>query len=419
MLAQFYPPVMGGLELHVRNLAHGLAARGHEVSVATLRQEGQAATELDGPVRLHRVDGWIQRLPMLFTPGIPRSATPLPDPGVVAALRGIVKTARPDVVHAHNWLGYSYLPLGAFARRPLVVSLHNYGLSCAKHDLIRGERPCSGPGFAKCLRCAAGHYGTVRGTATCVSMWAMDPLQRRVVDHILPVSEDVVRGNRLEAYGVPYTVVPNFVPDDIVEPTADAPGAAAQLPDGPYLLFVGAFGRHKGLDVLFDAYRLLAKPPQLVLIGFNARDSGELLAGAPPGTIVYHSWPHGAVMEAWRRSAVGVVPSVWREPCPTVVIESMAAGVPLVASAVGGIPELVEDGVTGLLTPPGDAGALAAGLHRLLDDEPLRQRLSAAARVRAERFRAAVIVPQVEDVYRSAIDGRARGHRRLPPVAGE
>lgn len=88
-----------------------------------------------------------------------------------------------------------------------------------------------------------------------------------------------------------------------------------------------------------------------------------------------------------RSAAVAVVPSVWAEAFGLTVVEAMAAGVPVVASRVGGIPELVTDGVTGLLVPPGDPAALAAGIHRLLDDAELRGAIArAGSEVARSRF---------------------------------
>lgn len=78
-------------------------------------------------------------------------------------------------------------------------------------------------------------------------------------------------------------------------------------------------------------------------------------------------------------ATIAVIPSLWAEAFGLTVVEAMAAGVPLIASRIGGIPELVDDGETGLLVPPGDAGALQQALTRLLDDAALRKRLATAA----------------------------------------
>jgi glycosyltransferase involved in cell wall biosynthesis len=116
---------------------------------------------------------------------------------------------------------------------------------------------------------------------------------------------------------------------------------------------------------------------------------------------------HDAVLAAWRRCTVDVVPSTRLEAFGAVALEAIAAGTPVVASRHGGLPDVVVDGERGLLVPPGDAPALGAGLDRLLGDEGLRGRLAAGAAVRAKRFRASVVLPAVETA-----DDRASATRR-------
>src|SRR5438105_11891067 len=103
MLAQFYPPAIGGEERHVADLSTELAARGHEVSVATLRHKGFLEFEIDRGVRIHRIRGTMQHLPMLFSNNEHQYAPPFPDPEVINALRRIILLERPDIIHAHNW----------------------------------------------------------------------------------------------------------------------------------------------------------------------------------------------------------------------------------------------------------------------------------------------------------------------------
>ena len=252
--------------------------------------------------------------------------------------------------------------------------------------------------------------GPLRGTATCGALWALSPWHDASVRHYVAVSESVAERNRLPASGRPYSVIPNFVADALGEPSSAPVALPAELPDGPFILFVGAFGRVKGVDVLFDAYRRLEAPPPLILIGFRAPDTDELLAAAPPGATVHLEWPHAAVMEAWRRCSVGVCPSTWPEPCPTVVIEAMTAGVPLIGSRAGGIPELLDAGRAGQLVEPGDAGMLAAALGALIADPAERHRLGAAAQQRSRDYLASAVIPRIESVYRTVLDGGVRGH---------
>jgi glycosyltransferase involved in cell wall biosynthesis len=101
-----------------------------------------------------------------------------------------------------------------------------------------------------------------------------------------------------------------------------------------------------------------------------------------------------------------VVPSVWPDPCPTVVLEAMAAGRAVVASASGGIVDMVDDGVTGLLVPPGDAAALAAALARVADDRDALQSMGDAGRSAVAAFTTSAVVDRIEAAYRRAIAAR-------------
>src|SRR5215471_10868223 len=104
MLAQFYPPTIGGEERHVHNLSIELAARGHDVAVATLWHEGQKVFECDHGVRIYRIRGSLQRMDMLFVDQERHHSPPFPDPESLLALRRIILRERPEIVHAHNWI---------------------------------------------------------------------------------------------------------------------------------------------------------------------------------------------------------------------------------------------------------------------------------------------------------------------------
>ena len=199
------------------------------------------------------------------------------------------------------------------------------------------------------------------------------------------------------------TLIPNFVPDRPSSGEVDVQPYVEQLPDEPFLLFVGALGRLKGLPVLLDAYRLLREAPPLVLIGYPMRETDAILADLPPNVRVLGQWPPQAVHRAWESALLGVVPSICQEACPTVIIEAMQAGIPVVATRMGGIPDLVVDGQTGLLVPPGDAPALAGAIESLLADSAAAGRFGRAGRLRSGLFNASAVVPRIEAAYREVI----------------
>jgi glycosyltransferase involved in cell wall biosynthesis len=394
MLSQFYPPVAGGQEQYVRNLGQALTARGHRVSVATIRLEGMQPRALDGDVDVHRVRMTAQRVPGAFT-SVRQFAPPIVDPEVLTQLRRLIRTERPDVIHVHDWLGRSVLPHLARGRVPVVMTLHDYSSVCAQKRLVQRGAPCSGPGARKCLRCAAAYYGPVKGRVTALGNWAGVAAERNSVAMFLPVSRAVARGAELERRGLPFRVIPNFVPDTIVASTGNANGAPLRLPEGDFMLFVGDLTADKGIHVLLDAYGRLIDAPRLVLIGRPYVPVDHL----PPGVIALGVLPSPAVMMAWRRSLLGVVPSIVADSCPTVVIEAMAAGRPVVASRTGGIPDLVDHGRTGLLVEPSAPGALAEALERMVNSPQMRTRMSDAARAKLGEFTASSVVPRIETVY--------------------
>src|SRR6476659_3232017 len=103
LLAQWYPPIIGGEELHVRNLAVELVRRGHAVTVATLAQKGLPDSDAHDGVEVIRLRASAQRLEALFSEPNRQSAAPIADPELVIGLRQVLRRTRPDVMHAHHW----------------------------------------------------------------------------------------------------------------------------------------------------------------------------------------------------------------------------------------------------------------------------------------------------------------------------
>ena len=427
-LTDFYRPVIGGLERHVETLSAELISLGHSVTVVTFQIGDQPAEETTAGVRIIRIRGWSTHLTAFHADARRPFHPTIPDPGAMAALRRVVRRERPDIVHSHSWLMYSYFPQYHAHRGPgHVVALHDYGLACPKKTLqYSGRRaaigagarpaqaaptisqPCSGPQLAKCLGCAPGQYGLLKGTAVTTGLRASRVLHGRA-DRYIANSEAVARSSRaMLPGGSRVVVIPSMVPNGLAALARKTPRPEFLPEQDGYLMFVGAFGRHKGVDVLLEARRLMRNRPPLVLIGTSQ-------TAAPcvkdPGVVVVRDIPSAQVMAAWMRASVAVVPSVWNEPMGRVAVEAMLAGRAVVASHVGGLRDIVTPGVTGFTVPPGDPGALAAALDNLLDDPATRRRLGETARLHARGYEAAVVVPQIVKVFEDAILGRANRNR--------
>ena len=191
-------------------------------------------------------------------------------------------------------------------------------------------------------------------------------------------------------------------------------------PASRLLLYVGAVVPEKGVLYLVEAMRIIAKrfpEATLVIIGSSSvwlRSSEyeqtvrELAEGLPIkflGSVPFSEMPH-----AYAACDIFILPSIWQEPFGLVLCEAMAAGKPVIASDVGGIPEIVIDGRTGNLIPPGDESSLIEAISALLSDAILRQRMGKAARERAKQFSWEDTVRELDKVYDTVLQEKnARG----------
>jgi glycosyltransferase involved in cell wall biosynthesis len=393
-VCDFYEPFIGGVESHVKALSRELACRGHEVTIVTSHLPGTALDENVGGLRIRRITGWANRvLHGWYERAEAPYQPPLPDPGMMRALRGIIDDQRPDIVHAQGWISYSCMAIARRSGCPLVVTMHDYSFSCARKTLLRdGLAECAGPRLDICLRCAPGQYGTVKGTALTLGLRTARSLHGRV-DSWVAASASVADASR---GSLPRSSVPSVIPSLSPDVPADGGPRPDWLPSGHFLLFVGALGRHKGLNWLLGAYSGGELSWPLVVIGASRPDAPR---SWPDNVTVRTDVPHQDVMTAWRHAGVGLVPSLCREGFGLVAVEAMRSGVPVVASRIGALPEIVADSVTGLLVAPGNTPELIRAIRRLEEDPRLRREMGTAGRARSELFSAGTVTTMYEQHY--------------------
>jgi glycosyltransferase involved in cell wall biosynthesis len=284
--------------------------------------------------------------------GVVRNAKKRPwavPPMLLSMLREIRRAARrADLVHVH-WLLAA--PLGLLAGKPWIVTLHGTPSAGAFEDLSLLTR----------------------------ARWLFGPLLRRA-RAVICVSQTLA--DAVAALGANAVVIPNGVaiPDDL--------GTEAEPPE---ILFAGRLAAEKGVEELAAA-----------TTGLNLVVAGEgPLQHLVPQTL--GRVPHDVLEDLYRRAAIFVLPSR-SEGFGVVVAEAMAFGKPVVASRVGGLAELVDDGTTGVLVPPRRPDLLRAALERLLADPELRRRMGGAGR---ERIRVMCSWDRVIDLtlstYRDAV----------------
>jgi glycosyltransferase involved in cell wall biosynthesis len=399
LVADSYPPLVGGGTRATQQLAHQLHNRGHDVAVITAWQRGTPSYELDNGVAVHRLRGVVSRLPMLSADPTRDTPPPFPDPELAWRIRRVVQGFAPDVVHAYGWLTYSCRLALRRSSTPVILAARDYGNICSLRTLIEhleGDttRICDGPQWSKCIVCAGRFYGHPKGFVAAAAILTQRRWLERRVSALHVVStycRDSLDRSLLRHHKPRVEVLPDFR-----DAGRDAPPAAAilsELPDSPFILFVGAFRRVKGDQLLIDAYARLHDPPPLVMVGGQ---SAETLPQPVPGVKLLVDVPHGTVMEIWARALFGVCPSMLPETLGNTVHEGMSRGKAVIGTYPGGHQDMITNGVDGILVPAGDLEALVEALELLLSAPDLRDRLGAAAQTAARAFTPEAVMPRLE-----------------------
>jgi glycosyltransferase involved in cell wall biosynthesis len=373
----------GGVAVYVRDLARALARAGHEVVVV---HADPGAPAVGGGVREVAVQGFAE-----WGEGAARTTEE-----VLAALAAFA----PEVVHVHACNNFA-LERALRARYPALKTLHTLDFCPAGGRYhYTTHRLCTHRVGRMCLPRMAYKRCTLSKRP-----WVWWHLLRRAF-----ASRADCPGYR--AIVVTSHYVRRFVVDEgladaqvhVVPYFTEIPDVPAPMPEPPRLLFAGRVYPEKGLDLLLKAVARLRRRevgvdvvgdgPGLPLAKALARRLGIL------PLVSFHGWQRD-VGVFYRRASVVVVPSRLAEPFGIVGIEAMSHARPTVAFAVGGIPDWLEDGVTGFLVTPYDVDQMAARLAALIHTPDLARRLGEAGRRRVQqRFTADVHLAQLIEVYR-------------------
>jgi glycosyltransferase involved in cell wall biosynthesis len=386
-----YPPrESAGTEQHTRQLTAALTARGVAVHVVT-------ATRAPG----HR------QYAVLEEPGITRIVNNIPsrplsqaevDPAMSSAVQAAAARFKPDLVHLqHTQFISSNLRFDA----PVVATLHDAWAWCAAGGTLlntRGES-CPGPDPARCAPCAAawrpvpgrGARGLLKLAGALAPLVPPDRLhalyqrtpprlRARVHRGASPIENEAAAGSRNRALGELFrTAEARISPSQWLARAAEAqglgpvdvvrhgvppgrPAPSSPRAGGGPLLFLGTIAHHKGPDLVAAAWRRAfpSGAPRLRIAG-PILDTGLVTDHPLEGPL-----DRGEVRAALARASALVLGSRWPENSPLVVLEARAQGCPVIAPAIGGLPELVQDGVDGRLYPPGDLAALARAMAEVV-----------------------------------------------------
>lgn len=376
----------GGQNVHVAALSIALAQHGHEVAVYTRRDDESlpARVPLLPRVTVHHVDAGPARQ-------VPKDALLEYMPAFADRLRAALEARHPDIVHSHFWMsGWAALEATGPLGLPLVHTFHALGVVKRRHQQAADTSPPARLGHELELTRRAD-----RIVATC--------------------SDEVAELRRLGAEPGRLEVVPCGVDLERFTPV----GAAEPRPPRRHrLVSVGRLVERKGID---DGIRALAHVPgaDLVVAGGPApadldrdHEVGRLRRLAAGLGVADRVDFRGCIareqVPPLLRSADAVLCVPWYEPFGIVPLEAMACGVPVVATAVGGMLDTVPDGLTGVHVPPRRPERLAAAVQRLLADPALRARLGRAGEQRARaRYGWDRVATATVAVYRDVLAARS------------
>lgn len=386
----YYPDFYGGAEKVARTVAEGLAERGHEVTVGTLKQGGDLETKQVNGVRVHYVP-----IHNLYLPGKPDSSRKTAskllwhsldsyNPLMVAPLRDLLEMEKPDVVNTHTVGGFSVSAWRTIKKQrlPLVHTTHGVEILCP-WLMMSGERVCS---------------------KLCAQCWLYSRPRLFLsgeVDVLIGVSQHLVdRFTKQGAFqNAQKTVVYNGY-----EPPADVPVPAETRNDRIRFGFLGRIDPAKGIRLLLRSFPdIPASKAELVIAGRGSEEyEREVACLASRNAAVRWIW-FTSPQKLLSQIDVLVVPSLVHDSAPLVVLESMAHGIPVIGAQRGGIPELMGEG-TGWLFDPDRPDALKEELMRAIDSRSELAEMGQRARQRAARFSTQAMLNGYLRAYSRAIE---------------
>jgi len=404
----FPPHHVGGAEVVVYNTCHSLIQQGVEATV--LMVNGRMPEAQD---RHHRV----QDVPVhevTFQPyALNNPLLQTFDPRVYRVVAAEIRRIQPDLVHVHNVSGATLAPFAACRRLdvPSLLTLHDLWLLCPNNMLYRRDGSLCDPAEQPngCRRCFRRY-----------DYWANIPWRRQVFAYLvrdirLFVSPSQKLVDLHEAAGYDparFRVVPNGIKPTHFQAPSNAVVRETVQEGGLYqtLLFAGGGVETKGVQTLIDALPLLPKYVdrfRLVVAGTGERRFMRALQSLGPSTVkLMGPVPFQEMRALYAAADLTVVPSTTYENSPMVIYESLLVGTPAVGSAIGGIPELIQDGTTGYLVPAGDPIALAEQTIRhfarpAYQRRRMRQRCAESARTHLTQERH---IERLMEVYKEALE---------------
>ncbi len=388
----YAPHIGGGAEVVVRQLAEGLQRRGCSVTVlATGPERGLHEEVLDG-VRIYRAG--LDNFYWHFTQSRPHRLLRLGwhfrdryNRSMRRHVRQVIEHERPDVVVCNNLTGWSISAWDEIsaAGLPIVQVLHDLYLLCPKDTMFNKGRSCE----RQCGTCSAFRQPHAAASAQVAA--------------VIGVSRFVL--GRLTAQGY-FDRASQHVVHNCIDL---APPAPARTQHSGLLRFgyIGTLSENKGVGWLIEQFQALSIDATLTIAGRGKLDYEEKLRElVTTSRVEFVGYQPSA--RFMQEIDVLVIPSIWAEPFGLVAVEACAQQLPIIATNMGGLPEIIQDNLNGLLCSPADPDSLGRAMLKLYLDRGLRQRLSGQARNSVAAFlNTERMLDQYQSILQSTLHGRS------------
>jgi glycosyltransferase involved in cell wall biosynthesis len=323
-----------------------------------------------------------------------------------AGLREVIKRFNPDIAHAHNIYGrlsVSVLDELQEARIPVVMTLHDFKLICPSYLMLSRGRvceECKGHKYYRAVRNRC-HKGSLMASA----IYALETLINHALDKYGPVSYFISPSRFLKEKFVEFGWDPEriaYIPNFVVFEDKDQPTVP-----GEYLLYLGRLSMEKGVRTLLEACKGLEGKVKLKIVGDGPeRRELQKIASAHALPVEFTGFLGGEMLrDAVAQARAIVMPSEWYENAPLSLLESFANAKPVIGARIGGIPEMIDEGINGFLFEPGNVEGLTDRIKTIsaLPDRKIVE-MGRAAREKVEKaFTPERHFEQLMSLYRRAL----------------
>lgn len=385
-----YPPnIKGGGEKSTQILAQGLSAKGHQIRVVTVADKTGEYLDVDGKTQIKTFLSpniyWNFRSDYSIPKKLVWHVLDNYNPSAISLVERELLEFNPDIVVSSTIENFGPAVWQACNRKniPVVHILRSYYIRCFKGTMFSDDRNC----VNSCVKCSALTVGRRHAA--------------KYVDGVVGISHFILNQHKSLFPTALHTVISNAVP---------ATKKANKISEKKSTYTFGYMGRlepEKGVSEILEVFSKLPSHFRLVIAGSGKKDyEAQLIEKFSSERIQFLGWVEADTV--YSQIDFAVIPSMWNEPFGRVVIEAYVQGVPVIASARGGLSELVREGDTGYLFDPSNPNGLRDACIRAVDASASYENMIKTVKTEAERYAPSVIVEEYEKFFLQVLTHKSK-----------